>query len=324
MINVAYVFDKNFADPAIVSIVSAIKNNKEQSICFHLVTFRDNNEKLEIINNEIIEQKQIVKNYIIDKSKIEWRSGTVMESRNHSNVNAPFSNAAYLKLTLPEIISEDKIIFIDSDTLVGKCLWDLFNINLQESFVGGVPDDGVHSYLKDENDLFGYKHKDYLNTGVLLMDLKKLRAMSFFKECEIAHQKYNDRLKFGDQDLLNLVLVSKKLVLPQRFNIFAKFSESKNSVAQKIECLDDSILHFIGDIKPWQSWNLPPFCELWMQYANLVSNKKIELTPITNLSQILKQAQLLHSYGDYQTASSVKSRAINILMRELNKSSKTS
>ena len=125
MINVAYVFDKNFADPAIVSIVSAIKNNKEQSICFHLVTFRDNNEKLEIINNEIIEQKQIVKNYIIDKSKIEWRSGTVMESRNHSNVNAPFSNAAYLKLTLPEIISEDK------SKLFEKNIQKLTDVNIE-------------------------------------------------------------------------------------------------------------------------------------------------------------------------------------------------
>ena len=147
---------------------------------------------------------------------------------------------------LPEIISEDKIIFIDSDTLVGKCLWDLFNINLQESFVGGVPDDGVRSFLQDDNDLFGYKHKDYLNTGVLLMDLKKLRAMNFFKECEIAHQKYNDRLKFADQDLLNLVLVSKKFVLPQRFNIFTKFTENKNSVAQKIKCLEDPICISLG------------------------------------------------------------------------------
>ena len=131
-----------------------------------------------------------------------------------------------------------------------------------------------------------------------------------------------------------LILGSTDLLYPAGLQLFPLSVEpspfrrimrcTKNSVAQKIECLDDSILHFIGDIKPWQSWNLPPFCELWMQYANLVSNKKIELTPIANLSQILKQAQLLHSYGDYQTASSVKSRAINILMRELNKSSKTS
>ena len=77
-------------------------------------------------------------------------------------------------------------------------------------------------------------------------------------------------------------------------------------------------MHFIGDVKPWQSWNITPFCDLWMQYAKLATTKKIELTPITNLAQIIKQGQLLHAYGDYQAASLVKTKTISVLMRELN------
>ena len=56
-----------------------------------------------------------------------------------------------------------------------------------------------------------------------------------------------------------------------------------------------------------------------MQYANLATTKKIELTPITNLAQIIKQGQLLHAYGEYRAASSTKSKVIDILVKELNK-----
>ena len=322
MINIAYVFDENFSDAALVSILSCIANNN-LNIRFHLITFEKNSHNLELINKEISLKEQEYKNYLVDNNKVNWSLGN-LSYRNSSQTNASFSNATYLKLFIPELIQEDRVIFLDCDTLVGSCLKDLYEYKIKGKLIAGVVDDGISAYLEDEKDIFGYKKGNYINAGVLLLNLEGLRKINFVSKCERAYEEFSSQIKFNDQDLINLTLESDKHILPERFNTFAKFTEKQDIVEKKINSLNKSILHFIGDIKPWQSWNLPPFCELWMQYANLVSNKKIELTPIANLSQILKQAQLLHSYGDYQTASSVKSRAINILMRELNKSSKTS
>lgn len=317
MINIAYVFDENFSDATLVSVLSCIENNHEE-LTFHLITFENNLHNLDLINKEIIHKSNKVKNYLVDVDKVNWSLGR-MEARNNTLAAAAFSNASYLKLLIPELISEEKILFLDSDTLVGNCLKDLYETDLGPNLVAGVYNDGMKKFITNEGDIFGYKNADYINTGVLLMNLENLRKANFFSECKKYYYEHQSKLKFPDQDLLNLILASKKLLLKERFNTFAKFTENEEIVNKKIASLKNSILHFVGDVKPWQSWNIPPFCNLWLQYANLATTKKIELTPITNLAQIIRQGQLLHSYGDYHAASSTKSRAINILVKELNK-----
>ena len=316
MINVAYVFDENFSDATLVSILSCIENNQEE-LAFHLVTFQDNTHNLELINKEIALKNHRSQNYMIDVEKVNWGLGR-MGARNKSLANAPFSNATYLKILIPDLVKEDKVIFIDSDTLVGTCLRDLWENKIKGKMIAGVFNDGMSNFLKDEEDVFGYKNDDYINAGVLLMDLEQLRQIKFVSKCQVAYQEFATQIQFNDQDLINFTLKTDKFLLPVRFNTFAKFTESKAIVDKKIEDLKNSILHFIGDVKPWQSWNIPPFCDLWMQYAKLATTKKIELTPITNLAQIIKQGQLLHAYGDYQAASLVKTKTISVLMRELN------
>ena len=320
MINIAYGFDENFSDAALVSILSCITNNNE-NLTFHLITFEENTDNLDMINKEILLKNQQYKNYLVDSDKVNWKLGS-LGIRNNSPATASFTNATYLKILIPNLVQEDKIIFLDSDTLVGNCLKELFEYQTKGKIIAGVSDDGVSSFLGDEEDIFGYKKNDYINAGVLLMDLEKMRSINFVSKCYSAYQKYSSQIKFNDQDLINLTLKSEKFLLPERFNTLVKFSEKQNIVNKKINSLENSILHFIGNIKPWQSWNLPSFCNIWMQYATLASTKKIELTPITKLSQMTKQGQLLHSYGDYHAASLAKSRAINILIEQLNKSSK--
>tara|TARA_A100001015_G_C14955134_1_gene698450 strand:+ start:491 stop:1456 length:966 start_codon:yes stop_codon:yes gene_type:complete len=317
MINVAYVFDENFSDATLVSVLSCMQNNQEE-LTFHLITFEKNAHNLKYINGEIALKNHIFKNYLFDINKVNWSLGR-MGVRNKSPVNASFSNATYLKIFIPEIVQEDRVIFIDSDTLVGTCLRDLWENEMEGKMIAGVFNDGMSNFLEDEEDVFGYKNSDYINAGVLLMDLEQLRQTEFVSKCQAAYQDYAAKIKFNDQDLINLSLKTNKFLLPERFNTFAKFTENKEIVNKKISGLKNSILHFIGDVKPWQSWNIPPFCDLWMRYANLATTKKIELTPITNLAQIIRQGQLLHAYGDYRAASSTKSRAIDILVKELNK-----
>lgn len=317
MINVAYVFDENFSDAALVSVLSCMENNHEELV-FHLITFENNAHNLKYINEEIALKNHRFKNYLFDVTRLNWSLGR-LGARNSSPVNASFSNAAYLKIFIPELVQEDRVIFIDSDTLVGTCLRDLWENEIEGKMIAGVFNDGMPYFLKDEEDVFGYKSSDYVNTGVLLMDLNQLRQTKFVSKCQAAYKNYAAQIKFSDQDLINLALQTNKCLLHERFNTFAKFTENKEIIDKKIGSLKNSILHFIGDVKPWQSWNIPPFCDLWMRYANLATTKKIELTPITNLAQIIRQGQLLHAYGDYRAASSTKSRAIDILVKELNK-----
>ena len=70
------------------------------------------------------------------------------------------------------------------------------------------------SYIRNTLSSF---ETEYLNAGVLLMNLSELRRIDFEKSCQ---KLYNERTDFifADQDIINFALVGKKLILPIYWN----------------------------------------------------------------------------------------------------------
>lgn len=71
---------------------------------------------------------------------------------------------------LSKILTEDKILYLDIDTLVLNDLTDLWNINITNYALAGWPEDpniGASSVKKSMN--------GYINAGVILMNLKFIR-----------------------------------------------------------------------------------------------------------------------------------------------------
>ena len=102
-----------------------------------------------------------------------------------------FSDAVYLRLKLPEILEDvDKILYIDSDTIVKRDLGELYgNYDIseyplaatKEFIITQLLDDWEPAdYLREEFPLFKEK---YFNSGVLLLNLKWLRENYSFAEC---------------------------------------------------------------------------------------------------------------------------------------------
>ncbi|XP_031781618.1 LARGE xylosyl- and glucuronyltransferase 1 isoform X2 [Nasonia vitripennis] len=118
-----------------------------------------------------------------------------------------------LKLILPDAIRESKIIVLDTDVTVLNdvtLLWELFN-NFNQEQVLGLVENQSNWYIKPS--LYSTRPWPALgrgfNSGVMLMDLQKLRAKSFAKLWEhTAAVVLKDILEtsLADQDIINAVI----------------------------------------------------------------------------------------------------------------------
>lgn len=114
----------------------------------------------------------------------------------------------FTRLWMEEAIPESKVLWLDVDTIVDGDLTDLWNTDMGDNIVAGVPDIKWWIYPKIT--------KKYINAGVLLMNLDAWRAMNFTSKAkEMLNKEY---WKYGDQDIINKLCNERILYLNPRYN----------------------------------------------------------------------------------------------------------
>ncbi|MFI3239221.1 MAG: glycosyltransferase [Bacteroidales bacterium] len=120
----------------------------------------------------------------------------------------------------------------------------------------------------------GYNYdRNYINSGVLLMNLKALREMDIKKMINEYVDIYRNQLCWGDQDIINSVF-PKILILDPRYNaisILWNLNSSKRgklwSVEQiKIAGTTPVIIHYTTNKKPWKLGNAHVLKDRWYHY----------------------------------------------------------
>ena len=133
-----------------------------------------------------------------------------------ANMGTRFTPLCMLRLfadMVPEI--PDRILYLDTDVLCRADFSDLYYSDINDVEIMGVPD----RYGKW---FFGniLKH-DYLNSGVLLMNMAKIRKNGLFEKCR---RMCRDKKMFmPDQSALNKMAVKRKI--PARYNAQGKIKK---------------------------------------------------------------------------------------------------
>ena len=152
-INIAYAPDDKYVNQTIVSMVSALQNNKSHEIEFIIMYSSLTDESVKKLN-AIGANVRFLK---MDESMFS---------------SLPLSNwvtiQAWFRIKLPDMCEDlDKILYLDCDTLVLGDLGELFNTNLEGKFLAGVKDIwGVNRYVER----LGMQSPIYLNSGMLLFN----------------------------------------------------------------------------------------------------------------------------------------------------------
>ena len=157
---------------------------------------------------------------------------------------------AYTKLLLLQVYpTEERALWIDVDTIVLRDIQDLYQEDINDVYVLGTPED------KGKLDIERLKLGEdaaYINAGVILFNLKKIREdFSPTKLLEI-YDRHRSSIRFADQDVINLAFSSKvKKDENKKYNYTIR-SGHKMSKEEKSLIRDNVyIVHYIRHIKPW-------------------------------------------------------------------------
>lgn len=165
-----------------------------------------------------------------------------------------FSSAVYYyRAFIPRLFPMyDKAVYIDSDTILRGDIGELYDIDLEDKALAAMVDPKV-SAIKEFRDYVdnavGVPHDEYVNSGVQLMDLRKMRKMKYLSTMIELIRKYDADLVAPDQDYLNIILRGQILFLPECWNMEPRKDLPKNA----------KLIHFNLFNKPWHYKNVP--CE---------------------------------------------------------------
>ncbi|MDR1522643.1 MAG: glycosyltransferase family 8 protein [Endomicrobium sp.] len=248
-INIAFCFDENLwmqAGVTITSLLETSKNTTKYSI-YCLISNSINTTIQNILESNL-------------KKYSSFNSIKFINVENKlTNIKSKQYKPMYYRLLLPQVLppSIDKVIYTDVDLIFNDDMQDLYSIDLTNYYIAATKDgykgNDQHSLWKKYKICSIAKKEQYINSGVLLLNLKNIRNNKIY----VCWLKLAEResFPFHDQDIINITCKDKIIFLPEGYNF--SYDNAK-------------IIHFsCGGKKPWSmhSENLK-FAELWWFYAH--------------------------------------------------------
>lgn len=254
---VALAADNKFAPPLGIAIYSIIKNAAAQDklniIVLDCGIEEENRQKIRSLLKGTPHQVAFV------PCNLSLIKGISISER--------WSIATFARLFLPEILPDaERVLYLDSDVLVRGSLSELFSMDMQNALIAGVRDLGLWPRYKFHPENLGgfyvnedfvkmFSQVDYLNAGVLLINLNLARKENFTQKCLQFLQEHGHEIKLLDQDIINFVCAEKRKVLPLRFNTpaFAKKEEVPAPFQKEFSSMGENcvIVHYMSQNKPW-------------------------------------------------------------------------
>lgn len=241
VINVAICYSPNWAEHVAIEVFALFRSNPPP-IKVYLVSDGSCNLKIDCPKGCIIE-------YIDLERLFKERIPSAV------NVDNRFTRFALYRLLLPEIIPDDRVIYIDADAIVNGDITELFNLNMDGCLVAGVTDSGAGADKYNLKAAIGLAEDEpYINAGVTLLDLAEIRKLNLLDKWlyEINNHWYGTH----DQDILNLSCRGRIKLIGLKYNV---------SLSTGLDENDIRIMHFAG-AKPWNTANVPHY-EIWQRWS---------------------------------------------------------
>lgn len=170
------------------------------------------NYQIHVLNDDISpESKSRLKKFEGPGFFIEFNSLTRKLSgldglRNH-RFKAFSSLCIYFRLFIPMLFPQyDRGIYLDSDIVVPGDISELWEHPLGDNLIGAVADYSIQHiapFMSYIDNYVGVDHRGYVNSGVLLMNLRRLREVDMAGKFLSWMSKYSLGTVAPDQDYLN-------------------------------------------------------------------------------------------------------------------------
>mgnify|MGYP003481915625 FL=1 len=256
-IPIFFTIDDAYAPFLGVALNSAVKNSsadrKYKAIVLHENLSDANIKKLKALESD---------NFKIELTPMK-ANFEVLDDRMSNRLRCDyFTLTIYFRLFIPAMFPEyDKGIYIDSDVVLTDDIAKLFDTDIGDNFIGACNDLSIADIpplVAYTENAVGVKGKEYINSGVLLMNLKKMRECDFEGHFLNLLNTYHFDSIAPDQDYINAICNGKIYYLDEVWD--AMPNEAKPPIK------DTKIIHYNLFSKPWCYDNIQ-YEEFFWKYA---------------------------------------------------------
>jgi len=259
-IDVALGFDRAFVPHAAAVIASVVRHAPGASFRFvllHSGVERDLRARVELAAPE---------------ARFHWAEigddeAPAMSRRDH------FSRAILFRLGLDKHAPAEcrRIIYLDADVIVTDDIRALWRADLSGAPLGAVVDCFVDAEAFAERWGLPTERASYFNSGVLLIDLERVRQDGIFaRALEFAAAQLPE-IRFPDQDALNYVCWERWARLDTIWNAQRHMAITSLCTEipeeRQLRGRAPAIVHFTGPEKPWLNEGYHPWA--WLYWENL-------------------------------------------------------
>lgn len=227
---VVYSSDDNYAQHMGVSMISLFENNKD----FYDI-------EIFVIDNNISEQNIEKLNQITNRY---GRKITFIDFRNYKeklklNMQWNISISAYARLFLASMLSKEveKVLYFDCDTIICSSLRSLWQTKIEGNYIAGVQDT---VNVKTKVAVGMRENEKYINSGMLLINLKLWRKDALEQQFLNFINDYNGNVIHHDQGVINGVCHQKCKIVDISNNLMTiYYLMSRKSIIKYFEIKED-------------------------------------------------------------------------------------
>ena len=248
MINILLCGNRKVFDGALSELIS-ITNRTEESINCYIFTMNIsymNPEYIDITDSQIEFLNKVVKEKNIENNVIKKDVTNLYKQEFEGSANETAYCTPYTLLRLLADLDPtmpDKILYLDIDMMAGGNISKLYNIDIEDYEYAAVKEKYGSWIIRP----------DYINAGMLLMNLKKMKETKLLEKAreKIKHKK----MLFADQDAIFWTTTSKKII-PRIYNEQSRFNKKDTIICHFCKRMLWFPYPRTENIKQWQVENV--------------------------------------------------------------------
>lgn len=283
--NVFYFSSDLYASVAAVSIISLLENNKTQESVHFYIADDGIKEETKLKLTEMVKKYNAGIHFIPLPDPSELLD---FPFRDRYQIGHSYPRMSIARLLPAEI---ERVLILDSDTLVLDDISELWNIDMGDNILAGVADCMNLKAFKRQFALSDGQF--YANAGVFLVDVKKWREQNIEETIINTIREHNGNVFFFEQTLMNYSCRGKIMKLPAEYNSYTLLYAfdydnlirwrhptifyTKEEVCDAVE--HPKIIHFTRNFymksHPWKEGSDHPLTAKYREY--------MKMTPWTEL-----------------------------------------
>lgn len=248
MINILLCGNRKVFDGALSELIS-ITNRTAESINCYIFTMNIsymNPEYIDITDSQIEFLNKVVKEKNIENNVIKKDVTNLYKQEFEGSANETAYCTPYTLLRLLADLDPtmpDKILYLDIDMMAGGDISKLYNIDIEKYEYAAVKEKYGSWIIRP----------DYINAGMLLMNLKKMKETKLLEKAreKIEHKK----MIFADQDAIFWTTTSKKII-PRIYNEQSRFNKKDTIICHFCKRMLWFPYPRTENIKQWQVENV--------------------------------------------------------------------